>query len=130
MKILVVDDCQTTRRLLGFYLKSKGFEVATAINGLDAMEKMARENVNLVMTDLNMPFMDGIEFIKALRADSSFAGIPVLMVTTEKDAEEERRAIDAGADGFLTKPVTSEVLVRKIKALMKSIFSRGGDNDD
>nr|MDA8387851.1 response regulator [Nitrospiraceae bacterium] len=105
MKVLIVDDCRTTRKLLGFYIKSKGFDVTTAENGLDAMSKVAGGDVNMIITDLNMPFMDGIELIKTLKADPSSAHIPVLMVTTEKNAEEKKKACEAGANGFMVKPV-------------------------
>jgi two-component system chemotaxis response regulator CheY len=69
MKILVVDDDKTTRKLLSLYLKGAGFEVVTAENGLNAMEKLGSEPFQLVLTDLNMPFMDGIEFIKTMKSN-------------------------------------------------------------
>ena len=91
MKILVVDDDKTTRKLLSLYLKAKGYEVVTAENGLDAMEKLGTENINLVVTDMNMPYMDGIELTKHLRADDSWKDIPILMVTTEADDDERKK---------------------------------------
>ena len=122
MKVLIVDDCRTTRKLLGFYIKSKGFDVTTAENGLDAMSKVAQGGVNVIITDLNMPFMDGIELIKTLKADPSCSHIPVLMVTTERDAEEKKKAYEAGVNGFLMKPVSSEDVVKNIKSIMQKIF--------
>ncbi len=122
MKVLIVDDCRTTRKLLSFYIKAKGFDVATAENGLDAMSKVAQGDINMIITDLNMPFMDGIELIKTLKADPSRAHIPVLMVTTEKDAEEKKRAYDAGVNGFMMKPVSSDDVVKNVKNIMKNIF--------
>ena len=122
MKVLIVDDCRTTRKLLGFYIRSKGFDVATAENGLDAMSKVATGGVNMIITDLNMPFMDGIELIKTLRTDPSCSHIPVLMITTERDAEEKKKAFEAGVNGFLTKPVSSEDVVKNIKSIMQKIF--------
>jgi two-component system chemotaxis response regulator CheY len=126
MKILVVDDCATTRKLLGFYLKSQGYEVVTAENGLDAIEKVGMENVNLVLTDLNMPYMDGIELIKSLRADPASADLPVVMVTTEADPEEKERAFKAGANDYMIKPVTAEMVAQSIKNIMKQLFGKGG----
>ncbi len=73
---------------MSLYLKGKGYEVVTAENGLDALEKMGTENINLVVTDMNMPFMDGIELTKTLRADPNWQHVPILMVTTEADEEE------------------------------------------
>ncbi len=126
MKILVVDDCPTTRKLLGHYLRSGGYSVVFAENGLDALEKLATETVNLIVTDLNMPYMDGIELIKTLRADPTWDETPILMVTTEDDEAEKAKAIDFGANGYLVKPVTSNVITDNIKQIIKSIFAKGG----
>ncbi len=127
MKILVVDDCQTTRKLLSMYLKSKGFEVVSAENGLDAIEKLASHTVNLIMSDLNMPYMDGIELVKTLKSDPTLSHIPVLMVTTEADPEERQKAMEAGANAYLVKPVTAETVSSNIKDIIKKMFKGGGD---
>jgi len=129
MKILIVDDCQTTRKLLGLYLKSKGFEVVAAENGLDAIEKLGTNSINLVLSDLNMPYMDGIELVKALRADPGLSQMPVIMVTTEADPEEREKAITAGANGYMVKPVTADAVTHHIKDLLKEIFNKGGNPD-
>lgn len=129
MKILVVDDCQTTRKLLGLYLKTKGYEVVTAENGLDAIEKLGMNAVNLVLSDLNMPYMDGIELVKTLRADPIHGRIPVLMVTTEADPEEKERALHAGANGYLVKPVTADMVSQHIRNILKGMFAQGGVQD-
>ncbi|HEC96883.1 MAG TPA: response regulator [Nitrospirae bacterium] len=127
MRILVVDDDSVTRKLLGLYLRSKGYDVAFAENGLDALEKLGTENINIVLTDLNMPYMDGIEFIKNMKSESSYSHIPVLMISTEADEEEKRHAFDAGADGYLVKPVTAEMINEKVLELLKRIFKEGGN---
>lgn len=129
MKILVVDDDRTTRKLLSLYLKGNGFDVVTAENGLDAIEKLGGETVNLVVTDLNMPYMDGIEFIKTMKTNPDTGHIPALMITTEDDDEERQRAAAAGADGYLIKPVTSDVVALKVRQLLAEI-SRKGRNDN
>lgn len=126
MKVLVVDDDNTTRRLLSIYLKGSGFEVITAENGLDAIEKIGMNNVNLVITDLNMPYMDGIELVKSLRADPAWSHIPILMVTTEADPEEQNKALAAGANGYITKPVGSDIVAREIRQILKDIMDKGG----
>lgn len=128
MKILVVDDCQTTRKILGLYLKAKGFDVVSAENGLDAIEKLASHDVNLIMSDLNMPFMDGIELVKTLKADPNTLHIPILMVTTEADPEERQKAMEAGASAYLVKPVTAEAVAFNIKDILKEMFKKGGGN--
>src|SRR5208337_744655 len=96
MKLLIVDDDKTTRKLLSLYLKSKGYEVASAENGLDALEKLGTENINLVVTDMNMPYMDGIELTKTLRSDINLKSMPIIMITTEADEDEKKKAFDAG----------------------------------
>lgn len=128
MKVMVVDDCQTTRKILSLYLKSKGFEVVSAENGLDAIEKLASHDVNLIMSDLNMPFMDGIELVKTLKADPTTSHIPILMVTTEADPEERQKAMEAGASAYLVKPVTAEIVALNIREILKDIFKKGGNN--
>jgi len=126
MKILVVDDCQTTRKLLGLYLKSKGYAVVTAENGLDAIEKLGTDTINLVLTDLNMPYMDGLELIRTLKADPNFNTIPIIMVTTEADPEEKAKAMDAGAAAYMIKPVTADKVSENILLILKQMFGKGG----
>jgi len=127
MKILCVDDDKTTRKILSLYLKGKGYEVVTAENGLDALEKMGTENINLVVTDMNMPFMDGIELTKTLRADPNWQHVPILMVTTEADEEEKKRAATAGVDDYLVKPANAEQITASVKKILKKMFSGGGE---
>ncbi|MBI5665845.1 MAG: response regulator [Nitrospirae bacterium] len=126
MKIMIVDDCQTTRKLLGHYLKSRGYSVVFAENGLDAIEKLGTDTVNLVMTDLNMPYMDGMELTKTLRADPNLFDIPILMVTTENDDTEREKAYSNGVNGYLVKPVTGDAIAQNIKNIIKQFFAQGG----
>lgn len=122
-----MDDDKTTRKILSLYLKGKGYEVVTAENGLDALEKMGTENINLVVTDMNMPFMDGIELTKTLRADPNWQHVPILMVTTEADEEEKKRAATAGVDDYLVKPANAEQITASVKKILKKMFSSGGE---
>jgi len=126
MKIMIVDDDSTTRKLLGLYLKAKGYQVAYAENGLDGIEKLGSENPNLIISDLNMPYMDGIEFVKNVRTNPVHHTIPILMVTTESDPEERERALAAGVEGYLVKPVTAEVVIQHIRHILKNMFAQGG----
>ena len=130
MKIMIVDDCQTTRKLLGHYLKSRGYSVVFAENGLDALEKLGMDTVNLVMTDLNMPYMDGIELIKTLRADPNLSDIPILMVTTENDEVEREKAYSNGVNGYLVKPVSGDTIAQNIKDIIKQFQAKGGMHHD
>lgn len=127
MKIMIVDDCPTTRKLLGLYLRGRGYDLVFAENGLDALEKLASERISLILSDLNMPYMDGIELLRSIRSNPAFSHIPFLMVTTEADEEEKKKALDSGADGYLVKPVTAEVILQNIRKILKDIF-RGGAN--
>lgn len=125
MRIMIVDDDSTTRKILGMYVRQKGFDVVTAENGLEALEKLATEQINLIMTDLNMPNMDGIELIKNLKASPEYADIPVMMISTEADEEEKKMAQEAGATAYLVKPVTGDVVTDNVKDILKQFFSRG-----
>lgn len=127
MKILIVDDDKTTRKLLTLYLKSKGFEVVAAENGLEALEKLGTENVNLIVSDMNMPFMDGIEFTKTVKNDPNFKSIPIIMLTTEADEDEVKKAYAAGVDDYLVKPTNAEQISGRIKKILKKIFQSGGE---
>jgi two-component system chemotaxis response regulator CheY len=120
MKIMVVDDDGTTRKILGLYLKSTGHSPVFAENGLDAIEKLAVNEVDLILTDLNMPYMDGIEFTRTIKSNPSFAAIPVILITTEDDENEKKKAYDAGANGYMVKPVTAEAIKIYIKEIFKN----------
>jgi len=86
--ILIVDDCRTTRRLVSYLLKGEDFIITEAENGFDALEKLAANAIDMVLTDLNMPRMDGIELIKSMKEDNSYKEIPVIMLTTEGSEDE------------------------------------------
>jgi two-component system chemotaxis response regulator CheY len=126
VNILVVDDCQTTRKLLGHYLKSRGYNVVFAENGLDALEKLGSSDINLILTDLNMPYMDGMELIKTLRSDPNWSNIPILMITTENDDIEREKAFSSGVNGYVVKPITGDTIAQNIKNILKDFFSKGG----
>ncbi|MBF0464924.1 MAG: response regulator [Nitrospirae bacterium] len=119
MKIMVVDDDKTTRKILGLYLKGGGHEPVFAENGLDAIEKLAANEVDLILTDLNMPYMDGIELTKTLKTDPSFKDIPLVMITTENDEAERSKAMAAGANGYLVKPISADTLNKNVKIFAK-----------
>jgi two-component system chemotaxis response regulator CheY len=126
VNILVVDDCQTTRKLLGHYLKTRGYNVVFAENGLDALEKLGSNDINLILTDLNMPYMDGMELIRTLRSDPNWSNIPILMVTTENDDIEREKAFSSGVNGYVVKPITGDTISQNIKAILKDMFAKGG----
>ncbi|ACI20461.1 MULTISPECIES: response regulator [Thermodesulfovibrio] len=124
MKVLIVDDDKTTRKMISLILKSKGYEVVTAENGIEALQKLGLERINLILTDMNMPYMDGIEFIKQVRANPDIANIPIVMITTEADEDEKRRAFEAGVDDYLVKPTNAEQISESMKKIVKKIFNK------
>lgn len=124
MKILVVDDDKTTRKMISLILKSKGYEVITAENGLEALQKLGLEKINLILTDMNMPYMDGIELTKQVKANPDFSHIPVVMITTEADEDEKKRAFEAGVDDYLVKPTNAEQITESMKRILKKIFKK------
>jgi two-component system, chemotaxis family, chemotaxis protein CheY len=115
--ILVVDDYVSNHRLMDFVLRRNGYQVLVATNGLQALDQLTRASVDLVLTDLAMPKMDGLALLEHLRADVRYAHLPVVIVTASVNDRDARRARKAGVTDFLTKPVESEQLVRIVQQL-------------
>ena len=116
-KALVVDDSRTIRIIIRRILLELGYEVCEASNGREALEVLEAEkpDVDLVLADWNMPVMNGLELLKELRQDSEFCGLKVLMVTTETEMEHMKSALDAGADEYVMKPFTRDILLEKLE---------------
>jgi two-component system chemotaxis response regulator CheY len=123
--ILIVDDSPTIRKLLGYILKKKNYVIAEAEDGIDAMEKLGHVQVDLVIVDLNMPNMDGIEFVKNLRDNYYYMDTPVIMLTTTKDDKLKKDAFDAGVNMFLNKPVQPNFLLYKVESLLNEEEDNG-----
>jgi two-component system chemotaxis sensor kinase CheA len=102
-RILVVDDALTVRELQRSILERAGFDVRVAIDGLQALAKLAEEPVDLVLTDIEMPHMDGFALTKAIRAHSTFSNIPVLILSSRASDADRQRGLDVGADGYIIK---------------------------
>jgi CheY-like chemotaxis protein len=117
--ILIVDDSSVLRKLVSHILKAAGTSIVEAEDGFDAMEKLALVEPDLIIVDLNMPKMDGIEFVKNLRAHYRFLDTPIIMLTTSKDEELRREALEAGINVFLNKPVRPEILLYKVQSLLQ-----------
>jgi two-component system chemotaxis response regulator CheY len=118
MEALVIDDSRAVRLLVGNILREQGFDVLDAGHGQEGLERL-RENpeIGLVLVDWNMPVMDGLEFIQAVRRERAWDGVRIVMVTTETESEQVQRAISAGANEYVMKPFTPDVLVAKLSLL-------------
>jgi type IV pilus assembly protein PilB len=118
-KILLVDDEDDIRKILGKYLQMGGYEVIQAVNGKEAIEKAIKEKPDLIITDLMMPVMDGLEEVKILRSSMETAVIPIIMLTARQDKESELSGINAGADDYMTKPFDKDKLLARVGMLLK-----------
>ncbi|WP_019956143.1 response regulator [Yoonia vestfoldensis] len=116
-RILAIDDSRTIRSLLTQTLQNAGFEVSTAVDGVDGIEKFRHEDADLVITDVNMPNKDGFEVIADIRGGTRNRTVPVLVLTTESGAALKERARKAGATGWIVKPFDDEALVAVIRRL-------------
>ena len=117
--ILVVDDSKTIRNLITFILKNEGFKVITAEDGLDGLEKLySKEQVDLIVSDINMPHMDGFTFIKNVREQPDYKNIPIIILSTEKGDEDIQKGMKLGADLYMVKPTQPDKIVRNIKMLL------------
>lgn len=113
--VLVVDDSVSMRQMVSFTLKGAGFEVVEAGDGKEAVDKLnGGAKPNLVITDLNMPNMDGISLIKAIRGMAAFKFTPVLMLTTESSGDKKKEGQSAGATGWIVKPFNPEQMLATI----------------
>ncbi len=117
--ILTVDDSASMRQMVTFTLTGAGFEVVEAVDGKDGMAKIAANKVNMVITDLNMPNMDGIEMVRNIRAIPEYKFIPIILLTTESQDERKKEGKAAGATGWIVKPFKPEQLLGVIKKVLK-----------
>ncbi len=118
MRALVIDDSRAVRLIIGQILREVGLEVLEAGHGGEGLEQLRRNpDVELVLVDWNMPQMNGLDFVRHVRSQPAYAGVRILMVTTETESEQVARALAAGANEYLMKPFTKEVLVAKLNLL-------------
>lgn len=116
--ILAVDDSASMRQMVSFTLKGAGYEVIEAVDGVDALNKAKGKTVNMVLTDVNMPNMDGITLIKELRKLPNYKFTPMLMLTTESSGDKKAQGKSAGATGWLVKPFNPDQLLGTIKKVI------------
>lgn len=106
--VLVVDDSATVRKFVSVSLNMQGFKVVTACDGMDALEKLPSENVDLIITDLNMPNMDGFELIRALRENPQYRDLPVIILSSLNDTVSKETGSKLGIESYVVKPFSLE----------------------
>ena len=119
--ILVVDDAQSVRQAVGFTLQEEGYDIVEAEDGVDALNKLDGQHVDMIVCDVNMPNMDGITFVQKLTSDAAYASYkftPLIMLTTESGEDKKAEGKKAGAKAWLVKPFKHEQLVSAVKKLM------------
>ena len=117
-KILVIDDSPTLRKLLRFYLKKKGYSVNEANNGKVGLDSITKEPFDLVILDMQMPVMDGLEVLKTLKNREGFS-VPILILSADKEEESKAAGIAFGASYYLTKPFKPEEVIARIEDIFK-----------
>ena len=116
---LVVEDSPTMRQLIVYALgRIKGLSVVEADDGVDALKKLAGTHFDIILTDINMPVMDGLKLVKRVRGDEVLKSIPIVIITTEGAEEDRQRALALGANAYITKPIQAPQVISKVKALL------------
>ncbi len=116
--ILAVDDFASMRQMIKLTLRNAGYDVIEAGDGQEGLSRARSSTIHMILTDLNMPIMDGLTFIRELRKSPGFTGIPIVFVTTESDAEKKSQAKAAGATAWITKPFQPDQLVTVAKKVL------------
>ncbi|GMV55307.1 MAG: hypothetical protein AMXMBFR6_11120 [Betaproteobacteria bacterium] len=116
--ILAVDDSASIRQMLAFTLKGAGFRVTEAVDGQDGLDKARGKSFHLVLTDQNMPRMDGLSLVRALRGQAAYRGTPILMLTTESSDAMKAQGRAAGATGWLVKPFDPNKLLEVVRKVI------------
>lgn len=115
---MTADDSASMRQMIGFTLKEAGYDIVEAEHGKDALDKLTAGGADMLITDLNMPVMDGLELIRQVRALPQFKYIPIVMLTTESQGDKKQEGKNAGATGWIVKPFTPEQLVGVVKKVL------------
>ena len=117
---LVVEDSPMMRQLLVFALsRVKNLKVTEADDGVDGLRKLAASKFDLILTDINMPIMDGLKLVKRVRSDPMHKDTPIIIITTEGSTEDRMRALQLGANAYITKPIQAPQVIAKVKELLK-----------
>ncbi len=117
--VLIVDDSEMVRNFHAYILKSAGFNVVSAVDGADGLEKLYMNDIGLVLTDINMPNMDGYTLIEKIRSDKEFEDLPIIIISTEDEARDKQRGYDAGANLYIVKPTDPANLIENVRLLLE-----------
>jgi two-component system chemotaxis response regulator CheY len=117
-KVMTVDDSASVRQMVSFTLRDAGYDVVEAVDGIDALDKLNGDPVDMVIADINMPNLDGIELVRKVREDQSRKFIPIILLTTEAQMEKREEGKAAGATGWIVKPFKPEQLVSTVKKVI------------
>lgn len=118
-KVLVVEDSPTMRQLIVFALKRvRGIDITEAQDGVDGLKKLSAEHFDLILTDINMPIMDGLKLVSLVRNDPSYRAVPIVIITTEGACEDRERALAIGANEYITKPIQTSRIIDTAKRLL------------
>jgi two-component system, chemotaxis family, chemotaxis protein CheY len=124
IRALIVDDSSVMRKIVERSLRQAGLEsliVLEAGSGVEGLELLKAKQVDLILSDINMPAMDGLEFLRQQRSQQLATGVPVVMITTESSEEHVRQAIEAGAMGYIRKPFTADQVKQKVVSLLPAL---------
>ena len=116
--ILIVDDSEFVRSYHSYILEEADFQVITAVDGSDGLEKLYTNSCDLVLSDINMSNMDGYEFIRRIRADKKYSALPIIIVSTESEAKDKMKGFEAGANLYIVKPSSPEMMVENIRMVL------------
>lgn len=117
--VLIVEDSPTMRQLIAFALKRiRGVRIVEANDGVDGLKKLSAERFDLILTDINMPIMDGLKLVSLVRNDANYKMIPIVVITTEGAQEDRERALALGANNYITKPIQPTKILEVARALL------------
>ncbi len=117
--VLVVEDSPPMRKMIVFALsRVRELQVTEADDGVDALRKLAQQRYHLILTDINMPILDGLKLVKRLRADRTYKETPIIIITTEGAAEDRKRALDLGANAYITKPIQAPLVHKIVRQIL------------
>ena len=118
--VLIVEDSPTMRQLIAFALKRiRGVRIVEASDGVDGLKKLSSERFDLILTDINMPIMDGLKLVSLVRNDANYKSIPIVVITTEGAQEDRERALALGANDYITKPIQPTKILEVARTLLK-----------